>query len=87
MSSVNQSKCTMRITASSQLPRSQRRLAASSVGKVTLRPYFTDVRSGFAASMVHNPDRLRLTETSDDSVVSVHNEDQIDRDHRPACRN
>ena len=49
----------------------QKQLAATSADKVALRPYFTDLCSSIAASMVGNPDRLRLTATVDDSVVNA----------------
>lgn len=49
----------------------QKQLAATSAGEVALRPYFTDLCSSIAASMVGNPERLRLTASVDDSVVSA----------------
>lgn len=48
----------------------QKQLAISS-GEVALRPYLTDLCNSIAASMVGNPERLRLTATVDDSVVSA----------------
>lgn len=49
----------------------QRQLAASSAGEVALRPYFAELCSSITASMVANPERLRLTANVDDSVVSA----------------
>ncbi len=49
----------------------QKQLAASSASEVALRPYFTDLCSSIAASMVGNPERIRLTATVDDSVVNA----------------
>ena len=49
----------------------QKQLSASSASEVALRPYFTDLCSSIAASMVGNPERLRLIATVDDSLVSA----------------
>lgn len=49
----------------------QKQLAAANLSEVALRPYFTDLCGSIAASMVGNPERLRLTATVDDSVVSA----------------
>lgn len=49
----------------------QKQLAATSASEVALRPYFTDLCRSIAASMVANPERLRLTATVDDSMVSA----------------
>lgn len=48
----------------------QKQLAANS-SEVALRPYFADLCSSIAASMVGNPERLQLSATVDDSVVSA----------------
>jgi two-component sensor histidine kinase len=49
----------------------QKQLSATSAREVALRPYFTDLCSSIAASMVGNPERLRLIATVDDSQVSA----------------
>jgi two-component sensor histidine kinase len=47
----------------------QRQLAASRLGDVELRPYFTDLCKSIGASMIRDPARLSLTATVDDSAV------------------
>jgi len=47
----------------------QRHLAQSSLGDVTLRPYFVQLCESLAASMIHDPERLSIAVTVDDSVV------------------
>ena len=47
----------------------QRQLVSTSASEVALRPYFTDLCSSIAASMIGNPERMRLMATVDDSVV------------------
>ena len=49
----------------------QKQLAATSANEVALRPYFTDLCSSIGASMIAEPERLRLIATVDDSVVSA----------------
>src|SRR6202167_2949382 len=49
----------------------QRHLAASTLGDVTLRPYFIQLCESLGASMIHNPERLSLVVTVDDSVVTA----------------
>jgi two-component sensor histidine kinase len=47
----------------------QRQLAASRLGEVELRAYFRDLCGSIGASMISDPERLRLTSTADDSKV------------------
>ena len=47
----------------------QKQLAASRLGKVQLRPYFTDLCGSIGASMIDDPSRLSLTATVDESAV------------------
>ena len=47
----------------------QKQLAASRLGKVQLRPYFTDLCASIGASMIDDSSRLSLTATVDDSAV------------------
>ena len=47
----------------------QKQLAASRLGDVQLRPYFTDLCESIGASMINDHDRLKLTATVDDSAV------------------
>ena len=53
----------------------QQQLAASRLGAVELEPYFTQLCKSIAASMIHDPTRLKLTveadESSTDANVSV----------------
>ncbi|ADL02425.1 sensor histidine kinase [Brevundimonas subvibrioides] len=53
----------------------QQQLAASRLGAVELEPYFTQLCKSIAASMIHDPTRLKLTveadESSTDADVSV----------------
>ncbi len=49
----------------------QRQLAASTLGDVELRPYFTQLCQSLSASMIQDPDRLSITVSVDDSVVSA----------------
>jgi two-component sensor histidine kinase len=49
----------------------QRHLAMSSVGDVPLRPYFAQLCESLAVSMIHDPTRLSIAVTVDDSVVSA----------------
>jgi two-component sensor histidine kinase len=50
----------------------QRHLAASSIGDVALRSYFTQLCESLGASMIHDPKQLSIVVTVDDSVVSAH---------------
>jgi two-component sensor histidine kinase len=47
----------------------QRQLAASRIGDVVLRDYFTDLCASIAASMISDPDQLSLKVTVDESVM------------------
>jgi two-component system, sensor histidine kinase PdtaS len=47
----------------------QRQLAASNVGEVHLRDYFTELCQSIGDSMIQDPERLRLTVEVDDSVA------------------
>ncbi len=47
----------------------QQQLAASSVGEVKLRAYFTELCQSIGASMIQDHDKLRLRVESDDSVA------------------
>ncbi len=49
----------------------QKQLAARSTNEVALRSYFIDLCSSISASMVGNPERLKLVATVDDSVVTA----------------
>ncbi|MDB5678753.1 histidine kinase dimerization/phosphoacceptor domain -containing protein [Sphingomonas bacterium] len=49
----------------------QKQLAASKLGEVELRLYFTDLCRSIGASMISNHDRLTLAATVDESVVSA----------------
>lgn len=49
----------------------QRHLAASSLGDVSLRPYFVQLCKSLGASMIQDPDRLSIVATVDDSVVDT----------------
>ncbi len=49
----------------------QRHLAASTLGNVALRPYFVQLCGSLAASMIHDPERLAISVTVDDSVVDA----------------
>jgi two-component sensor histidine kinase len=49
----------------------QRQLAASSLGEVALGPYFKQLCESLGASMIHDPKRLSITVTVDDSVVKA----------------
>jgi two-component system, sensor histidine kinase PdtaS len=47
----------------------QQQLAASSVGEVQLRAYFTELCQSIGASMIHDHDKLRLKVEADESVA------------------
>ena len=49
----------------------QQQLAASQVGDVQLRDYFTDLCQSIGASMIHDHDKLRLTVEADESVADA----------------
>ena len=49
----------------------QRHLAVSTLGDVTLRPYFIQLCESLGASMIHDPERLSIAVTVDDSVVDA----------------
>ena len=49
----------------------QRHLAQSTSGGVTLRPYLTQLCESLGASMIHDPKRLAIVVTVDDSVVDA----------------
>jgi two-component sensor histidine kinase len=49
----------------------QRHLAASNPGDVALRPYFVQLCESLGASMIHDPKRLSIAVTVDDSVVDA----------------
>jgi two-component sensor histidine kinase len=49
----------------------QRHLAESSLGNVTLRPYFIQLCESLGASMIHDPERLSIVVIVDDSVVTA----------------
>ncbi len=49
----------------------QRQLAASHLGLVTLRPYFTQLCESLSASMIYDPERLSIEVVVDDSVVDA----------------
>jgi two-component sensor histidine kinase len=49
----------------------QRHLAEASLGDVTLRPYFVQLCESLGASMIHDPKRLSIVVTVDDSVVTA----------------
>jgi two-component sensor histidine kinase len=49
----------------------QRQLAASRLGQVELRPYFTDLCASIGASMIADRQRLSLTATVDNSAVGA----------------
>ena len=49
----------------------QRQLASTATGEVKLRPYFTDLCASIGASMIANPDLLKLTVDVDDSVTDA----------------
>jgi two-component sensor histidine kinase len=47
----------------------QHQLAATNVGQVRLREYFTELCQSIGASMIQDPDKLRLTVDADDSFA------------------
>src|ERR1700688_2701802 len=49
----------------------QRHLAVSTLGDVTLRPYFIQLCESLGVSMIHDAERLSLVVTVDDSVVTA----------------
>jgi two-component sensor histidine kinase len=49
----------------------QRHLAASTLGDISLRPYFIQLCESLGASMIHDPERLSITVIVDDSVVTA----------------
>ena len=49
----------------------QRHLAASHLGNVALRPYFTQLCESLGASMIYDPERLSIEVTVDDSMVDA----------------
>ena len=61
----------MRITEFMSIAAVQRHLAASTLGDVALRPYFLQLCESLAASMIHDPERLSIAVTVDDSVVDA----------------
>lgn len=48
----------------------QRQFAENKQGDVALRPYLTDLCRSIGASMIHDPKKLSLTATVDDSIIS-----------------
>ncbi len=49
----------------------QKQMAATRLGEVELRPYFTDLCRSIAASMIHDPKQLSLTVDVDASVTAA----------------
>lgn len=49
----------------------QRHLAISTAGDVALRPYFIQLCESLGASMIHDPKRLAIAVTVDDSVITA----------------
>lgn len=49
----------------------QRQLSTSSAGNVALRHYFTQLCQSLGASMIADPDRLKIEVTTDDSTVEA----------------
>lgn len=49
----------------------QRHLAASTLGDVVLRSYLRDLCWSIGASMIHDPNQIKLNVTTDDSVVGA----------------
>jgi two-component sensor histidine kinase len=49
----------------------QRHLAASTLGDVALRPYFIQLCESLGASMIHDPERLSIVVSVDESVVTA----------------
>jgi two-component sensor histidine kinase len=49
----------------------QSQLSVSSLGEVNLRQYFTDLCASIGASMISNPDLVKLTVDADDSVTTA----------------
>jgi two-component sensor histidine kinase len=49
----------------------QRHLAASTLGDVALRPYFVQLCESLGASMIHDPERLSIVVTVDESVATA----------------
>ncbi len=49
----------------------QQQLAASHLGDVALRAYFTELCQSIGASMIRDPDRMRLEVNADDGVASA----------------
>jgi two-component sensor histidine kinase len=49
----------------------QRHLAESTLGDVTLRPYFIQLCESLGASMIHDPERLSIEVNVDESVVTA----------------
>jgi len=49
----------------------QQQLAASTLGDVELRPYFTDLCRSIAASMIRDPKQLSLEVSGDDSIMNA----------------
>ncbi len=49
----------------------QKQLAVSSIDRVSLRPYLTQLCESIGASMIHDPDQIRLEVKSDDSRVNA----------------
>ena len=61
----------MRIIASCPSPPFNAISAASHLGNVTLRPYFTELCESLGASMIYDPERLSIEVIVDDSVVDA----------------
>ena len=49
----------------------QRQLSVTSMREVALRKYFTDLCASIGASMIHDPEQLRLSVRTDDSVATA----------------
>jgi two-component sensor histidine kinase len=49
----------------------QKQLAASRLGDVELRPYFTALCESIGASMIRDPDKISLDVTSDESITTA----------------
>ena len=49
----------------------QRQLAISSVDRVKLQPYLSQLCDSLGASMIHDPEQISITVTSDDSSVAA----------------
>jgi two-component sensor histidine kinase len=49
----------------------QRQLAASNLGNVELRPYFTQLGASLGASMIADPSKIKINVVTDDTIVSA----------------